>query len=350
MYMTRWTKLVLLIGLWIAADPCPGQVMTAHFIDVGQGDATLLEFPCGAILIDAGAQSGWYSGRLITYLRKFFERRSDLDGTLESVIITHPHIDHNRALERVFEEFQVNRYIDNGWTRGSGGAKARWVRRQIEEGGIDSKLIVITDDMVTGVEPRTGLTSKDIDPIKCDNCDPKIHILASRLSDDPGWASGVFGNQNNHSIVVRVVFGESSFLFTGDLEEPAIETMVDWYSRGDMLDVDVYQVGHHGSYNGTTASLMTAMTPKIAVISCGKPGSRGRWTAYSFGHPRASTITLLEQHVTGMRTPEEVKIAIRTKTFKNHTVSKAIYATPWDKTVTIRGRLDADPIWVAPVP
>lgn len=350
MYMTRWTKLVLLIGLWIAADPCSGQVMTVHYIDVGQGDATLLEFPCGAILIDAGSQSEWYSGRLMTYLRKFFERREDLDGTLDSVIITHPHTDHNRALKRVFKEFQVNLYIDNGWTIGGGAAKARWVRKQIEDGNIDTKLVEITDDMVAAVDPRTGLTSADIDPIQCDESDPEIHILASRLLEDPGWAPGEFGNVNNHSIVVRVVFGESSFLFTGDMQEPAIETMVDWYSVGNMLDVDVYQVGHHAAANGTTVSLMTAMTPEIAVISCGKAGSRGSRTAYAYGHPRDSTITLLEQHVTGTRTPKPVKIATRPKKFENHTVSKAIYATPWDNTVRIRGRLDAEPIFVAPVP
>lgn len=350
MYMTRWTKLAFAIGLWIVADPCSAQEMTAHFIDVGQGDATLLEFPCGAILIDAGAQSEWYSGRLMTYLRKFFERRDDLEGTLESVIITHPHIDHNLALQRVFEEFQVNRYIDNGWTQGRGAAKARWVRRQIEDGNIGAKLVEITDDMIAAVDPATGLTSEEIDPIRCDGCDPEIRILSSRLLEDPGWASGEFGNQNNHSVVVRVDFGESSFLFTGDLEEPAIETMVDWYSQGHMLDVDVYQVGHHASYNGTTASLMTAMTPEFAIISCGKPGSRGRWTAYSYGHPRESTIALLEQHVTGMRAAKTVKVATRVKRFKDHTVNKAIYATPWDRTVRIRGRLDADPVWVAPGP
>lgn len=348
MYRTRRTRLALAIGLWIAADPCSAQEMTAHFIDVGQGEATLLEFPCGAILIDAGAQSEWYSGRLMTYLRKFFERRVDLEGTLESVIITHPHIDHNRALQRVFGEFQVNRYIDNGWTQGRGAAKARWVRRQIEEGSVGAKLVEITDDMVSAVTPRKGLTNRDIDPLKCDDCDPQIHILSARQLEDPGWASGEFGDQNNHSVVVRVDFGESSFLFTGDLEEYAIETMVDWYSQGPMLDVDVYQVGHHGSYNGTTTSLMTAMTPEFAVISCGKPGSRGRWTAYSYGHPRESTIALLEQHVTGTRTVKAVKVATGVKKFEAHTVSKAIYATPWDRTVRIRGRLDADPVWVAP--
>lgn len=60
-----------------------------------------------------------------------------------------------------------------------------------------------------------------------------------------------------------------SFLFTGDLEDTAIERLVDRYRNTATLDVDVYEVGHHGSHNGTTEEVRDAMTPKIAVISVG---------------------------------------------------------------------------------
>ena len=59
------------------------------------------------------------------------------------------------------------------------------------------------------------------------------------------------------------VFSFDSLLFTGDLEDVAIDTMVDFYNGTQMLNVDAYQVGHHGSANGTTASLLTAMTPDL---------------------------------------------------------------------------------------
>src|SRR5437868_3907490 len=78
-----------------------GPEMQAHFIDVGQGACTLLEFPCGALLIDTGAQDNDHVDQLVEYLRSFFRRRADLNNTLASVIITHPHIDHSRGLKAV---------------------------------------------------------------------------------------------------------------------------------------------------------------------------------------------------------------------------------------------------------
>lgn len=317
--------------------------MTVHYIDVGQGDATLVEFPCGAILIDAGAQSNWHASRLISYLHRFFDRRDDLEGTLDSVIVTHQHKDHNRALERVFDEFGVLRYIDNGALRGSGRHVARRVRERIEEGMIDATLIEITDDQITSLGHRHGLTNKDIDPFECDDCDPEIHILSGRLLENPGFTEGDFNDQNNHSLVIRIDFGESSFLFTGDMETNAINTMVDYYSGTDTLDVDVYQAGHHGAKNGTTTELVDAMTPTAAVISCGKERSRGQWTAFVFGHPRIDAIRMMENGVSGTRQPKVVRIATGMRRFQDHEMKTAIYATAWDGHVLMRGFLNKDP-------
>src|SRR5687768_10175515 len=71
-----------------AAQPAQ-PVMRAHHIAVGQGDATLLEFPCGAVLVDAGAQDAEHVTRLVDYLARFFAGRPDLQRTLASIIITH---------------------------------------------------------------------------------------------------------------------------------------------------------------------------------------------------------------------------------------------------------------------
>jgi len=65
-----------------------------------------------------------------------------------------------------------------------------------------------------------------------------------------------FEQKNNHSIVTRVDFGMSSILFTGDLEEPAIDRLVARHQTSSLLDVVVYEVGHHGSHNGTTPELL----------------------------------------------------------------------------------------------
>src|SRR3954468_19578528 len=100
----------------IAAEP----TMTAHFINVGQGAAALLEFPCGAVLIDAGGQDDDSTERLINYLRNFFADRTDLNGTLQAIYITHPHKDHTLALKRVVNGFTSKRFIENGQDSGSG--------------------------------------------------------------------------------------------------------------------------------------------------------------------------------------------------------------------------------------
>src|SRR5688500_9249837 len=111
-----WTT--ALIAGPLHAQPAPS--MTAHFMDVGQGHATLLEFPCGAMLVDAGAADTAFTRRLVDYLHRFFARRTDLNRTLNAVLITHNHIDHTRALRTIVDSFTVERYIDNGFTTGSG--------------------------------------------------------------------------------------------------------------------------------------------------------------------------------------------------------------------------------------
>lgn len=118
------------VPLWSHAE----EAMHAHFINVGQGDATLLEFPCGAILIDAGAQDAANVDVLVNYLEDFFKRRSDLKNTLNTILITHNHIDHTRALRSVIEKFTVQNYIDNGQLGGPGTGNPNWIRKQVDAG------------------------------------------------------------------------------------------------------------------------------------------------------------------------------------------------------------------------
>ena len=104
-----------------AEKPAPGPppLMRMHFIDVGQGSATLLEFPCGAVLVDAGGEdhSEFHSTeRLIAYLDAFFARRTDLDHRLDALVLTHPHIDHVRGVPAVLNRYTVRNIVHNGQT------------------------------------------------------------------------------------------------------------------------------------------------------------------------------------------------------------------------------------------
>ena len=127
----RHTSAAILVCLsLLPAALAQNNTLLVHFIDVGQADATLLEFPCGAMLIDTGAQDSAHQDQLTHFLDDFFQRRGDLNNTLKSVIITHNHIDHTRALRDVVSGFTVERFIDNGQNRGTGTGNPNWVRRE----------------------------------------------------------------------------------------------------------------------------------------------------------------------------------------------------------------------------
>jgi competence protein ComEC len=320
-----------------AAEP----VMKVHCINVGQADSTLLEFPCGAILIDAGAQDEAHLNGLLTYLGDWFLTRPDLNKTLEAIFITHNHIDHTRALRETAERFRVKRYFDNGQLQGKGTEDPRWIRTQ---NSIRVREIRVSDVPQPSVG-HFGLTDADVDPLKCPDCDPRIVVLSGQHTDDPDWSEEELDNKNNHSLVIRVDFGEASFLFTGDLEEPGIEELLALYQNTSALDVDMYHVGHHGSHNATSEELLEALTPELAVISMGVwdfgKDSRNRFTTFAYGHPRRTTVDLLSRKMQTRRSRAiRVNVGDKARQFSSFDVRKNIYATGWDGTVVITAGLD----------
>lgn len=324
-------------------------LMWAHFINAGQSDCTLLEFPCGAVLIDTGAETSQYQDDLIAYLDAFFDRRSDLDRTLDCVFITHQHKDHTRALRDIAREFTIERYIENGERTGGGAADTEWLKEETDAGRQETEWRTVRDEEITALTHRRGLTKK-IDSIKCDDCDPVISVLSGGLDRNPGWPEGDFENPNNHSLVIRVDFGEASFLFTGDLQEYAIDTLVEYYGGTDSLDVDVYQVGHHASHNATTEGLLDAMTPQIAVISMGhwvegrQANGRARpMSAFGYGHPHLGILNMLSDWIPGHRSRRlTIMAATGSRRFQEYDVRKRIYATGWEGTIRVRATLDRE--------
>jgi len=319
--------------------------MYVHFINAGQADATLLEFPCGTVLIDAGAQDDAHVTALVDYLKDFFQRKSNLNNTLNSVLITHNHIDHTKALRAVAENFTIENYIDNGQLEGAGTGNPNWLRRQVEDGSLTINVSTIKDSQIKAIQDKVGLSNPQIDPIACADIDPQVRVLSGPFDINPGWSQEEFDNKNNQSLVVRIDFGESSFLFTGDIEEPAIETLVEYYQGTDMLDVDVYQVGHHGSNNATTTNQLEAMTPEIAVISMGQwdygRNSNNRFTTWYYGHPRRDTVEMLTLAIDRKRSyPVNVAVAEGSRHFRQFTVKDAIYGTGWFGTVKVRATSD----------
>ena len=136
-YLRRYVLVVAVLSILSALSA--SAAVTVHYINVGQADATLVEFSDGALLIDAG---GEFTGdtsqqdHLTGYLRDFFARRSDLNRTLNSVIITHPHIDHTRHLMSVLQRFKVKALIEGGQKRGSGIHPLRMARAFAQRKGV----------------------------------------------------------------------------------------------------------------------------------------------------------------------------------------------------------------------
>ena len=340
-------KLSLLIFVILTAGVVFAQDdhMLVHYINVGQGNAALLEFPCGAVLIDAGGQDVSSDDHLIDYLDKFFQDRQDLNHTLDLVIITHDHKDHNRALLKVASRYTIKNYIDNGLTKGSGEPNQSKMQQQAADKHITYDHYSF--ERITAGHNMGGMTSEVIDPIKCENVDPQIILYSGSFDKKPAsWTANDFTkNGNNHSLFIKVLYGKSSFLFIGDAETAEMGSVVDYYSNTTALDADVLLVGHHAAKNATTDPFLQEVTPKYAIISCGKwyddSTSAGPFDTYHYGHPTDSALRMLERRIPGNRiSPVIVKAGLGATKFIDKTITKRIYATAWDNDIVIKATTD----------
>ena len=337
-------RIAVFVALFIALALAPRALtaqpptMKAHFINVGQAASALLEFSCGAVLIDAGAQDEDHVEHLAEYLHAFFQRRTDLNNTLACVFITHPHIDHTRGLRRVAQVCRIARYVDGGLLTGSGRHEVRWIRREVAEGRMTTMIRPVSHAEVVALPQRRGLSDATIDPLNCDDLNPRIRILHASHATNPGWSATQFNNENNHSLVIRVDFGQSSFLFTGDLQEQGINLLLNHFRGTQILDVDVLHVGHHGSHNATTPGLLNAVTPEAAVIGVGRwdfgladPDVAQGFNTHNFGHPRRDVVLGLTGAIGFTRTsPKQVRVFRGARDPVRFTVRRNIYGTGWD--------------------
>lgn len=332
--------------------------MVAHFIDVGQGDATLLEFQCGAILIDTGGEkTDSVSGRerLVSYLEEFFQRRSDLSRTLNLVVLSHPHADHTDGVAGILEmnpQLTILNVLDNGTKdRGSGISGQKKLQQYARENPDDVGYVGLAEADITTL---AGVSNEVIDPpMLCGSAapatDPDITALWGRVDLDAGWAN----DANNDSVVLRVDFGQSSFLFMGDMEAAGINQMLDSYADDPAIfDVDVLKVGHHGSHNGTTSRLVTTVKPEIAIAQSGDSrDSQAQFSAWAFGHPHRDAVNLLRQPVQGVskaRDAKFVRVGIRGRhpttgappQFTNIKLTRAVYDNGWDGNIAITAKAD----------
>jgi competence protein ComEC len=167
---------------------------------------------------------------------------------------------------------------------------------------------------------HAGLGGNGVDAIACGDVDPVATAMWGQVTTPRDWGSEYgkprYENPNNHSLALRVRFGQASLLITGDMEEVALQEFVERYEGTNELDADVYLAGHHGSVNGTTESLLKAVSPSVAVISMGPSGREIHWTAWKYGHPRQEVVALLERYVERTRPNITVKVGGERRNFE----------------------------------
>lgn len=237
--------------------------MEVHFLDVGQGDATLVTCGGHAMLIDAGDDT---KGTAIqNYLKK--QKITKLDY----LILTHPDADHIGGAPVIITKFNVSTVFVSNFEKDN-----QTYRKLMQS---------LDDKRIKPLTPKVNST------YTLGNA--KITILA------PGKE---YDNPNDASIALLLKNGDCSFLFTGDAGEEAekdiLKTDID-------ISADVYKVGHHGSRYSTSKDFFEAIDPSCAVISCGEGNS--------YGHPHAETLnTLRTNGVTLYRTDESGTIVAST--------------------------------------
>ena len=310
--------------------------MAVHAINVGQGDAFLLEFSCSAVLIDTGLQPmNKYKDYLIAYMDWFFrERRPDLNNTLALAVLSHSHTDHANGVPHLFAresslQILVENKIDNAYEVTAGKEEQVYLKGY---GGGEYQPI-----MANEIHWIDGATSPIVDPVgDCgDGIDPILRVLWGGMAEFPKSLE----NPNHHSVVMRVDFGEASFLFTGDIQTNqacckggGLNLMLDDYIENlDVFDVDALKVSHHGAENGTTQRLLDATTPCLAFMGVGAPEDKGRGSARSHGHPRRGSMELLEDAVSAVRDELDISVFDDDDVDPGEaTISKAIFGTAWD--------------------
>lgn len=223
--------------------------MIIHYIDVGQGDCILIQVNNKNMLIDSGPSSS--RNRLTKYLKKLNISKFDY------VIATHPHEDHIGNMSTIIDSFNiVNFYAPKVYD--------------------NSKSF---EDMVYSLKKK----NLKISPIKrsTDNINLGNNTNVSVFSP----INDSYDNLNNYSPIIKIEYGSTSFLFTGDAEKEVEESII---KNNDNINCDVIKIGHHGSSTSTSSNFLKAANPSAAVICVGKNNP--------YNHPNKETLNLLKEN------------------------------------------------------
>lgn len=228
-----------------STDSSTSNIVKVHFIDVDQGDAILIQYKDKNMLIDSSTQKA--EDKFLSYLKKLKIQKFD------AVIATHPDEDHIGNMDEVIKNYQVTKFYS---------PKATSTTKAFES------MITQLKNKNLKINVLKAGSTLDFDS------DIKLEVFA------PNSAS--YEDANNYSPIIKLTYGKNSILFTGDAEKLSEKETL---KKGYDLKSDVLKVGHHGSSTSTSKDFLKAVSPNIAVISCGKNNK--------YGHPHKETIQAL---------------------------------------------------------
>ncbi|EDT71194.1 TPA: MBL fold metallo-hydrolase [Clostridium perfringens] len=219
------------------------------YMDVGQGDAAYIKVNGNDILIDAGPRSN--SKELLEQLKA-----KNIDD-FELVIATHPHEDHIGGMVDVFKEYEVKAFYSPKITHTTKTYEN--LVKAVKDEGLKTK------ELKGGMVIDLGEGAK-------------FEVFTPQKSE--------YEELNDYSPIMKLSFGDTSYLFTGDAEKLAEEEALAKYKTS--LDSDVIKFGHHGSSSSSSNAFIEAVSPKYGIISCSKDNK--------YGHPHRETLDIIKKY------------------------------------------------------
>ena len=261
---------VLFLGavfVWYAVLTETRTGLKVAFLDVGQGDAIFVEAPNGnQVLIDGGPNK--------TVLRELAKQMPFYDRSIDGIVITHPHLDHYGGLVDVLDNYKIGFEMDSG-------------NDNSESKGFDIYAIKLEEEKAKRIFAKKGMRV---------NLDKGLYLdILLPVINKKGMSA------HDEMVVARLVYGNNSFLLTGDMEDNLESFLL---SFGGSIKSDVLKVGHHGSKTSTSEKFLGNVSPDLAVISAGKNNK--------YGHPHKEvTERLARFEIPVLRTDEKGTIIIK---------------------------------------